>query len=159
MQRDQPRGGVRPVLLAGALFVALGVLTGTALFTFNYAQGASYFSDHPSACLNCHVMRAQYDAWSHSSHARVATCNDCHTPHDYPEKLLIKGLNGFNHSVAFTLGGFHEPIRINDLNASVVQHNCVSCHRTIVSTVNLLHSTEPLLCVSCHSNVGHRTRD
>lgn len=144
----------------GIVLVALlGIIFGLSLFTFAYAEGASYLSDNPESCVNCHIMRDQFDAWRHSSHARVATCNDCHTPHTFPEKWIVKGINGWNHSVAFTLDNFHEPIRIREFNADVVQHNCENCHQTLVSQINTLHADEPVQCVSCHSNVGHRTRD
>jgi cytochrome c nitrite reductase small subunit len=137
----------------------LGVLVGLGLFTFGYARGASYFSDDPQTCVNCHVMREQFDAWNHSSHKNVATCNDCHTPHNnLVNKWFIKGLNGFNHSVAFTTGNFDEPITIRDLNAIVVQNNCIECHATAVSQILGTHEGEALACVSCHADVGHSTR-
>ncbi|PJF25859.1 MAG: cytochrome c nitrite reductase small subunit [Phototrophicales bacterium] len=137
----------------------LGILAGLSIFTFSYARGTSYFSDDPSACMNCHIMRDQYEAWQRSSHRNVATCNDCHTPHEFLDKWIIKGLNGFNHSVAFTLGNFHEPIQIHDLNARVAQHNCVRCHETLVSQVYELHADPAMRCTSCHGSVGHRVRD
>jgi cytochrome c nitrite reductase small subunit len=101
-----------------AAVAAVGVLVGLSVFTFVYAQGGSYLSDDPSACMNCHIMRDQFDAWNRSSHTAVATCNDCHTPHSSAiAKWAVKGLNGFNHSLAFTTGAFPEPIRIKGLNA------------------------------------------
>ena len=63
------------------LAAVIGGIVGLGVFTFAYAQGASYLSDDPSSCNNCHVMRDQYDGWIHGSHKAVATCNDCHTPH------------------------------------------------------------------------------
>ena len=60
----------------------LGVTAGTAVFVFHISRAASYMSDEPETCMNCHVMTTQYLTWQHSSHARVATCNDCHVPHD-----------------------------------------------------------------------------
>ncbi|TVR20872.1 MAG: cytochrome c nitrite reductase small subunit [Anaerolineaceae bacterium] len=147
--------GHAPGLVIVALF---GVAIGLGLFTFNYGKGTSYFSDNPLTCVNCHVMRDQFEAWTHSSHARVATCNDCHTPNGFVEKWFVKGLNGWNHSVAFTLGGFHEPIRINDFNARVVQNSCVSCHETAVHQM-ISHFEETMSCVACHSGVGHDTRN
>lgn len=138
---------------------ACGVLMGLGLFTFGYAQGAAYFSDDPQACMNCHVMREQFDAWNKSSHKNVATCNDCHTPHNNPiNKWFIKGVNGFNHSVAFTTGDFHEPITIRELNATVVQNNCIECHASTVSQILGIHEGEAPVCVTCHRTVGHDTR-
>lgn len=139
-----------------AAMAALGMLVGLGLFTFGYAQGTSYFSNDPAACMNCHIMRDQFDNWNRSSHKAVATCNDCHTPHNSAvAKWAVKGLNGFKHSMAFTLGGFAEPIRITSLNATVAQHNCVQCHETMVSQIHASASGEERNCVSCHANPGH----
>jgi cytochrome c nitrite reductase small subunit len=136
-----------------------GIILGLGLFTFQYAKGASYFSNDPESCMNCHIMRDQFEAWQHSSHARVATCNDCHTPHSFLEKWAVKGINGFNHSTAFTLGNFHQPITIKGFNARVVEGSCTDCHQTLVSMINGPHSSEPVNCINCHSDVGHRTRE
>lgn len=148
---------LRQVLLLSTI-VAIGVLVGMGLFTFNYAEGGSYFSNDPEACVNCHVMREQYDSWSYSSHKAVAVCNDCHTPHDTVRKYAVKGLNGWNHSVAFTLGDYPTHIQIRDFNAEVVRENCIDCHEPMVSQVvtDAAHG-ESLDCVACHSNAGHRT--
>lgn len=150
----------KPLLRMGVLLIAIGIPIGLGLFTFSYARGTSYLSDDPNTCVNCHIMRPQFEAWQHSSHARVAVCNDCHVPHSDPiAKWVVKGINGFNHSLAFTTGGFHEPIRANAMNASVVQANCIECHQGIVSMIAANHAGEELACVTCHSDVGHDTRD
>jgi cytochrome c nitrite reductase small subunit len=140
------------------LFGLVGIPIGLGLFTFNYAKGTSYLSDDPQTCMNCHVMRDQFEAWQRSSHARVATCNSCHTPHTFIEKWIVKGINGFNHSLAFTTGDFHEPISIHQMNADVVQESCVYCHEPVVDLIATNHAEEPIACVSCHSDVGHATR-
>ncbi|MFX3828794.1 NapC/NirT family cytochrome c, partial [Streptococcus suis] len=76
---------------AGALLCALlGIAMGAGGFTFVYGQGFSYLSNDPKACVNCHIMREQYDGWSRSSHHAVATCNDCHTPHALIPKYASK---------------------------------------------------------------------
>jgi cytochrome c nitrite reductase small subunit len=141
-----------------ALVAILGILLGQGTFTFSYAKGTSYLSDDPTSCNNCHVMRDHFDAWQHSSHARFATCNDCHTPHTFPGKYIVKGINGFNHSLAFTLNNFHDPIRIRQFNANVVQHNCEYCHGEFTSQINGPHTDEPTICVSCHGDIGHPIR-
>lgn len=135
------------------VIAALGVLVGLGLFTFNYAEGASYLVDDPDACVNCHIMREQFDAWNRGSHKAVATCNDCHTPHTFPNKWVVKGLNGWNHSWAFTTGNFPNPIQIRPFNAHIAEDNCIDCHDTAVSQIQ--SHDEPLACVSCHGNVGH----
>lgn len=42
------------------LVVAIGLALGVGAYTFVYARGASYLTNDPSACVNCHVMREQY---------------------------------------------------------------------------------------------------
>jgi cytochrome c nitrite reductase small subunit len=80
-----------------ALCVALlfGVAVGLCAYTFVYAKGYTYLMNDPQACINCHVMRAQYDAWLKSSHHSVATCNDCQTPHNIVAKYAVMANNGF----------------------------------------------------------------
>lgn len=142
-----------PAVTAG---IAIGLAVGTGLFTFLYAKGASYLSNDARACANCHVMRDQYDGWVRSSHRAVATCNDCHTPHDPIGKYTTKARNGFWHSLYFTTGTFHEPIEIKSRNREIVEHNCRECHAGIVGALNAGHGrSEDPSCVRCHGAVGH----
>src|SRR6187397_1329206 len=106
----------------------LGALSGLGLFTFDYAEGTSYFSTNPSACANCHIMNEQYDSWQKAGHHQAATCVDCHLPHDFVPKYLAKADHGYRHSKAFTLQNFHEPIQITARDKVIVQENCVRCH-------------------------------
>src|SRR4051794_142492 len=78
--------------------VLAGVIVGLGGYTFHYAAGTSYFSNDPTTCVNCHIMREQYDGWQKASHHAVATCNDCHTPHTFIPKYMVKAENGFWHS-------------------------------------------------------------
>lgn len=142
-----------------ALTAALGFLVGLGTFTFGYGDGAAYLSNDPSACANCHVMQSHYDSWLKSSHVNVATCNDCHLPHDFIGKWMTKADNGFMHSLAFTTGDFHEPIQIKTRNRHVTQNACLSCHDGLV---NHMRPAEPggdmLMCIHCHRDVGHALR-
>lgn len=147
-----------PIFLLGSLMVMAGIVVGLGGFTFTYAQGTSYFSDDPAACANCHVMREQFNAWNRGSHKAVATCNDCHMPHDFFGKWLTKGINGFNHSLAFTTGDFPATIHIKDFNAQIVQENCIGCHQTLLGQVYGYHEDQDRRCVECHGNVGHENR-
>lgn len=133
-------------------------VTGLGVFTFVRAEGLAYLSNDPSACMNCHVMREQYEAWHHSSHARVAGCNDCHTPHDNIfNKYLAKGINGFNHSFAFTFGTYGEVITITQFNEDIVNASCQHCHEDLIRAITLNHEDAPN-CISCHAGIGHATR-
>src|SRR5262249_8211290 len=128
---------------------------GVGAYTFWYAEGGSYLSDDPRACVNCHVMRDAYDGWQHGGHHHVATCNDCHTPHDFLGKWWTKAENGFNHSPAFTFQDFPEPIRIGPRNLSRLERNCVACHRDTVRAIIGHGAEDEQGCVRCHRSVGH----
>jgi cytochrome c nitrite reductase small subunit len=143
-----------------ALTAALGVLIGVGTFTFYYAEGASYFSTDPSSCVNCHIMRPQYDSWHKSSHSAVAGCVDCHLPqNNIASNLIAKSDNGWRHSWAFTFQDFHEPIQITPRNARIVQENCLRCHEAIVhEMVTVAGSPHEVQCVHCHAGVGHGAR-
>jgi cytochrome c nitrite reductase small subunit len=155
-----PRGqrpGLRSLAVVACL--SLGSLVGLGAFTFSYGGGASYLVNDPTACANCHVMQGHLDAWVASSHAAVATCNDCHlSPHPLG-KWVTKMDNGFFHSLAFTIGGFPEPIRIKPRNRAVTQRACTHCHANIAhAALASSPAGEPLLCVHCHAAVGHARR-
>ncbi len=135
--------------------VAIAVLGGVGLVTLGTAKGLSYLSDDPAACANCHIMTAQYDSWQKASHHTIATCNDCHLPHDLVGKYLAKAENGWNHSRAFTLQDFHEPILINAKNTKILERNCLECHADYARLQVGHRAVESPSCVRCHSAVGH----
>lgn len=134
------------------LSALLGILIGSSGYTMHYAEGLSYMSNDPAACVNCHIMRDQYDGWQKSSHHAFATCNDCHTPQEFLPKYLSKARNGFVHSKGFTFQDFPEPIRIRPVNREILVRNCVRCHHELVSHLRM---NEDLSCVRCHERVGH----
>lgn len=159
--------GKRPLLLLSiATAILLGMLAGSGAYTFVSAHGTSYLSNDPAVCVNCHIMREEYDGWRHGSHHAVATCNDCHLPHDNAlNKFFVKASNGYYHSKAFTLMNFHEPIRIKPSNAKVLEDNCRRCHAELAGEITahgtLGVPTDPTQkadlfgCVRCHQEVGH----
>lgn len=136
--------------------VMLGMLAGIGFFTFGYGKGASYLSNNPQGCANCHVMQEHYDSWVNSSHRHVAVCNDCHLPHDPIGKWATKADNGFFHSLAFTLQSHHEPIQIKPRNRAVTQSACLNCHGEFA---HWMLPSEPqgdmLSCIHCHYDAGH----
>lgn len=142
---------------AAVLSLLVGVTAGVGGYTFWYAKGASYLSNDPRACVNCHIMQDHFDAWQKASHHSVATCNSCHVPHDFAGKYLSKMINGYHHSRAFTLQNFHEPIQITPRNAAILQQNCVECHAGVLADgqVHGSPSGQVLNCVKCHADVGH----
>jgi cytochrome c nitrite reductase small subunit len=153
----------RSLLIVG---VAVGMAAGIGSYTFAYAKGASYLSNDPAACANCHIMEEHYTAWSRSSHRDVATCNDCHSP---PEGLIAKyankASNGFWHSLGFTTGGFADPLQIREVNVAVTEAACRSCHVVAEPIATSAHSTvagstrpSDIQCLQCHASVGHWVR-
>ncbi|MBO6513850.1 MAG: cytochrome c nitrite reductase small subunit [Phycisphaerales bacterium] len=147
-------------LLAVGIAIAFGVFGGLGAFTFGYGEGTAYLTNNPASCANCHVMQSHFDSWSKSSHESVATCNDCHLPHDFAGKWITKADNGFFHSLAFTTNDFHEPIQIKDRNRLVTQEACLHCHSDYVN--EMLPSRpggDMLMCVHCHTDVGHSQKD
>ena len=143
---------------ASYLFAALlGALVGLGGYTFRYAEGLSYFSTDPRACVNCHIMRDPYDAWQKASHHAAATCVECHLPTAFVAKYVAKAENGFWHSKGFTFQDFPEPIRIKPKNRMILQENCVRCHGELVSEIAAPHEREAaaVRCVTCHAQVGH----
>ena len=159
--------------------IVIGMTVGLGLFTFGYAKGYSYLTNDPAACANCHIMQEHFAAWTKGSHRSVATCNDCHTPHNLAGKYYVKAKNGFWHSFYFTVGGFPDPLRITSGNASVTQEACRYCHTEITDAIDhgvgkasytptgpnapstvavSAQSAEPIDCVRCHRYVGHAVR-
>jgi len=139
------------------LALGFGALAGAAAYTFQYAKGLSYFSNDPRSCVNCHVMNEQYDGWLAGSHHGAAVCNDCHMPHALVPKMVTKARNGWNHSKAFTLMNFPEPIQITVKNKAVLEANCRSCHADMVSPLTDAHGGFDLErgCTHCHLHSGH----
>jgi cytochrome c nitrite reductase small subunit len=118
-----------------AATAALGLVAGLGAFTFGYARGASYLTNDPRACANCHIMEDYYAAWQKGSHRAAATCNDCHTPHDLVGKYAVKATNGFFHSLYFTTGRHPDPIRIRPSNRRVTERACRDCHADVTAAI------------------------
>ena len=139
------------------LAILVGVFVGASGFTFAYARGASYLFNDPETCQNCHIMRAEFDGWTKSSHHAVAVCNDCHVSQGLISKWLTKAENGFNHSAAFTFQNFHEPIQLRPHSSRVLEQNCLRCHQELVNTIRAYHggASGDISCVRCHASVGH----
>jgi cytochrome c nitrite reductase small subunit len=152
---------LRSLAALGAPSIAVcalaGALAGAGGVTVYTSEAASYLSNDPRACINCHVMRDHYDGWQKASHHAQATCNDCHTPQATLPKLLSKMENGYRHSKGFTFQDFHEPIRIRPSNSTVLERNCLRCHGEFVAEITAHGPAEGGFhgCVRCHGSVGH----
>ena len=148
---------MRPPSFAILLACLLGIPAGVGAFTFVYAKGFSYLSPDPRACVNCHIMNAEFDAWLESGHRHAATCVECHLPHAGIAKWVAKAEHGVRHSVAFTLQNFKEPIEITPKDRDIVRVNCLRCHEDLVHAVADApgRSAPGLDCLHCHTTVGH----
>lgn len=136
--------------------VTAGLAAGVGAYTFLYAKGASYLTNNPAACANCHIMNEQFSGWMKASHRSVAGCNDCHTPPGFFAKYKTKASNGFWHSFAFTTGRFHEPIRVKAHNREITELACRHCHLDIVQAIEGTHQeSAKISCIRCHASVGH----
>jgi cytochrome c nitrite reductase small subunit len=143
--------------LAG--FLLLGMTAGMGAFVFHISRAASYLSDAPETCMNCHVMTTQYVTWQHDSHARAATCNDCHVPHtSLLAQYGFKAKDGLWHATVFTMRWEPQVIRISAGAVPVVEDNCRRCHAQVIANVApAAHQAGDLKCWDCHREVPHGT--
>ncbi len=144
--------------------ISVGVIFGLAFYIFYISNAASYLSDDPETCVNCHVMNPQYATWFHSSHRERANCNDCHVPHDNVfNKYFFKAKDGLRHATMFTLRQEPQVIFIKEEGAEVVQDNCIRCHNNVITDNKMLSKTKTFdhfrtdgrKCWECHREVPH----
>ena len=137
------------------VYALYGVTAGVGLVLLRVSEMPSYLSDNPRTCINCHVMRYQYASWQHSSHREIASCNDCHVPHDSLfNKYAFKAKDGLRHSTVFALRNEPQAIRAIAASAAVIQENCLRCHAGQLSHTFLLTGSARR-CVDCHDRVPH----
>ncbi len=142
-----------PVFIAiAAAAIALGV--------FVYVTDApAYAGTDPSACNNCHVMDAQYENWYHAAHSKVATCVECHLPHDnLVHYYLAKAQTGFHDVYVFSTGQTPVMIRAKPETDQTIEANCIRCHSTTVA--DIVSGPQPFdrNCWDCHRSVAHGDR-
>lgn len=138
-------------------WLAFGVFAGLGLATAHLARVPAYLSDTPSTCVNCHVMGNAYLTWTHGSHAKVASCNDCHVPHDtLLNQYAFKAQDGMVHATVFTLRAEPQVIRLSQRAVPVVEANCLRCHASLVDQVHLrARSPGDKRCWDCHRETPH----
>lgn len=146
------------------VIILLGIFMGIGTYLLYISKFQSYLSDKPETCVNCHIMAPQYATWNHSAHREVATCNDCHVPHDNAfRKYFFKAKDGLRHATLFTLRMEPQVIHIKDEGAKVVQENCVRCHSNKLIDAKLLSQTDvshiyhrtDRQCWDCHRETPH----
>jgi cytochrome c nitrite reductase small subunit len=45
------------------VIILFGIFIGLILFAFRISKAASYLSDDPKTCVNCHIIAPQYATW------------------------------------------------------------------------------------------------
>ncbi|MGD9992682.1 MAG: cytochrome c nitrite reductase small subunit [Salinivirgaceae bacterium] len=144
------------------VIIVLGIAVGLGFYLLKISKAASYLSDEPQTCVNCHIMAPQYATWNHSSHRQWATCNDCHVPQDnFFNKYYFKAKDGLRHSTIFTLRREPQVIFILEAGQEVVHNNCVRCHSKLLDVDqklvnnNFHHQRTDRRCWDCHREVPH----
>lgn len=145
------------------VLVSLGIFVGLGFYVLYLSKAASYLSDDPKTCVNCHVMAPQYATYQHSSHREVATCNDCHVPQNNVfNKYFFKAKDGLRHATMFALRMEPEVIFILEEGKKVVHNNCIRCHsqqltdpKLAAQVPNHAHNTQDRVCWECHREVPH----
>jgi cytochrome c nitrite reductase small subunit len=142
-----------PRLWQVSICMLVGAALGGALVVARVSNAASYLSDDPLTCINCHVMTDAYASWQRGSHGHLAVCVDCHVPHDnMAAKYAFKAEDGAKHSYVFTLRKEPQVLRLSKGAVPVVQGNCVRCHGGALAMIRLAASTERR-CWDCHGNI------
>lgn len=146
------------------LFLIGGIAAGLGGYTAYMSRAASYLSNDPSACVNCHIMSSAYASWSKSSHATRATCNDCHVPQEsLLSGYMFKAQDGLYHAAMFTFRAEPQVIRPRDGSNKVILANCIRCHTQLntefVKTGMVQYADvkngRQKACWDCHRDVPH----
>ncbi|WP_422359418.1 cytochrome c nitrite reductase small subunit [Reichenbachiella sp.] len=143
--------------------VLVGMIVGLGFYVLHLSKAVSYLSDDPATCINCHVMTTEYVTWNHSAHRNVATCNDCHVPHDNVfNKYYFKAKDGLYHASVYTLRAEPQAITMREPSEQVVQNNCIRCHAGQVTDAKMSdwvasheESRFGRKCWECHRDTPH----
>ncbi len=143
--------------------ILVGAIIGLGLYVLKLSNAASYLSDKPETCINCHVMTPEYITWANSSHRNVAHCNDCHVPHNnILNKYFFKAKDGLYHAAIFSLRMEPQAIVMREESEHVVQANCVRCHSAQVTdskhsdcVATHVEDRTERTCWECHRQVPH----
>lgn len=144
--------------------VVLGIVTGMGLLFMYFLRAHTYLANDASACMNCHVMAPYYATWSHSSHNRDATCNDCHVPHQNLVKYwMFKATDGMHHVYKLVTFQERDAIIASDGTREVIMDNCIRCHSQLTqefvkdgrSDYMMTKVGEGKACWDCHRMTPH----
>jgi len=125
----------------------------------------AHYSESPSFCKSCHIMKPYYDAWKSSKHNFVA-CVECHYPPGTPKQFLWKKFQSMSQVVKYVTRtyGTRPFAEIDD--SSCLRDGC-HAKRLLEGKVKLgpnvtfdhrphlldLKRGKQLRCTSCHSQI------
>ncbi|QIZ76023.1 NapC/NirT family cytochrome c [Ferrimonas lipolytica] len=136
-------------------------------------------------CTSCHNSPSQFVAaeMQHLPHRNnasgvIATCHDCHIPHEFFPKLWVKATSAATHVTHHLMGEIttKEEFESNRLRmaekvwAHLEQsdsHECRSCHKveemnvakqseTAAQYHDVLKDEDGPTCISCHKGIAHQ---
>jgi cytochrome c nitrite reductase small subunit len=104
-------------------------------------------------------MGSQYENWHHAPHEKWTECVDCHLPHEnFAIYYMEKGRQGVKDTFAFTTGNIPVVIRASDRTKSIIQDNCLRCHKDTVESIVMGAQSFDRHCWDCHRAVAHGPR-
>jgi cytochrome c nitrite reductase small subunit len=139
-------------------YLGLFSLAVVAVVGMYVTEFTTYLGNNPTTCNNCHVMDAAYEGWYHGGHKAWTDCSECHTPHAFIPKYIVKAQSGYHHVTAFTFGNIPDAIRAKESSREVIQENCVRCHSATVADIMAGPLEFDRNCFDCHRNVAHGDR-
>jgi cytochrome c nitrite reductase small subunit len=109
-------------------------------------------SESPVFCGGCHVMEAEFEAWSHAGAHRRKKCVDCHLPNQNKAVHYIwKSIDGMKDVGFFYSGLAPDRIQITEHGRKVLQENCIRCHEATVAMID-----QDRQCWDCHRRIAHK---
>jgi cytochrome c-type protein NapC len=132
-------------------------------------------------CVSCHEMTTPQREYLESSHGAnksgvIAACADCHIPHRYPDKLVLKTLSGARDVYGHLMGLIDTPEKFEARRAQMAQREqkrmkandsaeCRHCHALNAAVIAkqtraAVKEHEKALarkqtCIECHTGLVH----
>lgn len=147
--------GWMPVKLRFTTYALAGAAAGLALSFAFIIDAYGFIGDDPDICASCHVMRPEHVTWARGSHAREATCNDCHVPHtNLAQKYAYKQKSGTWDLAVFLGRREPEVICIKEDSIEIIRENCLRCHDRQIQAL-AAHGQSDRFCAECHRETAH----
>jgi len=146
------------------------ILSGTALLLMGQ-RGTVPQGHSPapkSSCTGCHTMTSHHTSWEKGSHAKVATCVDCHLPPGPSiRRTQAMAADGLRHAAIEGLNPAPDTLQIRGAGAKVVQASCLRCHphrppsptddpsKPKPAPMTSAHADVNQSCAQCHRETSH----